>query len=70
MSLILFRTCSIFTSGIAGKLETTLWLELDSEEGKDYWEAMELCGRYAAANHELIHKHVIAALDAVLLRIR
>ncbi len=48
-------------------LKRLSWLELDSEEGKDYWEAMELCGRYAAANHELIHKHVIAALGCGVL---
>ncbi len=34
------------------------WLDLDSEEGQEYWQAMELMGRYAAANHELIHRHI------------
>jgi tRNA-splicing ligase RtcB len=34
------------------------WLSLDSEEGKEYWAAMELMGKYAAANHALIHEHV------------
>ena len=34
------------------------WLDLDSEEGRDYWAAMQLMGRYAAANHELIHRYV------------
>lgn len=38
------------------------WLPLSSEEGREYWEAMELMGRYAAANHEVIHRHVAAAL--------
>ncbi len=40
------------------------WLDLKSEAGQEYWLAMELMGRYAAANHELIHRHVIAALGA------
>jgi len=34
------------------------WLPLDSDEGREYWAAMELMGRYAAANHALIHRHV------------
>jgi tRNA-splicing ligase RtcB len=38
------------------------WLDLASEAGQEYWAAMELMGRYAAANHELIHRHVRQAL--------
>lgn len=34
------------------------WLPLDSDEGREYWAAMELMGRYAAANHALIHQHI------------
>jgi tRNA-splicing ligase RtcB len=34
------------------------WLSLDSEAGQEYWAAMELMGRYAAANHFLIHRHL------------
>lgn len=40
------------------------WLELDSEAGREYWAAMELMGRYAAANHEQIHARVLQALGA------
>lgn len=43
------------------------WLDLDSEEGQEYWNAMELMGRYAAANHALIHKHIAANLGAEVL---
>ncbi len=43
------------------------WLDLDSEEGREYWAAMELMGRYAAANHELIHEHVARNLGAGVL---
>lgn len=32
------------------------WLELDTPEGQEYWQAMQLMGQYAAANHELIHR--------------
>jgi tRNA-splicing ligase RtcB len=40
------------------------WLDLASEAGAEYWAAMELMGAYAAANHELIHRHVARALGA------
>jgi tRNA-splicing ligase RtcB len=44
------------------ELSQLAWLELSSEAGQEYWAAMELMGRYAAANHELIHAHVARAL--------
>lgn len=34
------------------------WLDLDSPEGQEYWAAMELMGRYSAANHDVIHRNV------------
>ena len=40
------------------------WLDLSGEEGREYWAAMELMGQYAAANHELVHAHVLGALGA------
>ena len=39
------------------------WLALDSEEGQNYWTAMNLAGRYALANHEQIHQRLARALD-------
>jgi tRNA-splicing ligase RtcB len=38
------------------------WLSLDSEEGQEYWLSMELAGRFAAANHEIIHRRVAEAV--------
>jgi tRNA-splicing ligase RtcB (3'-phosphate/5'-hydroxy nucleic acid ligase) len=46
------------------ELRHLAWLELDTDEGEEYWEAMELMGKYASANHELIHKHIAAHLGA------
>jgi tRNA-splicing ligase RtcB len=43
------------------------WLPLDSAEGEEYWAAMELMGRYAAANHELIHQHLARHLGLTVL---
>jgi tRNA-splicing ligase RtcB len=31
------------------------WLDIDSEAGQEYLAAMELCGDFARANHEVIH---------------
>lgn len=38
------------------------WLDLDSEAGQEYWLAMELAGRYASANHYVIHQRVAKAV--------
>ena len=43
------------------------WFDLDTDEGREYWAAMELMGRYAAANHELIHRRVARHLRADVL---
>ena len=40
------------------------WLSLDSQEGQEYWAAMNLMGDYAAANHDVIHKLVSKLLGA------
>lgn len=39
------------------------WLELDEEEGIEYWMAMNLAGDYASANHHIIHEKIATALD-------
>ncbi len=38
------------------------WLSLDSEEGLEYWLSMELAGRFASANHYVIHHRVAEAV--------
>ncbi|MBN2303900.1 MAG: RtcB family protein [Anaerolineae bacterium] len=35
------------------------WLDLDSSAGAEYWAAMTLAGRYASANHAVIHRQII-----------
>ena len=37
------------------------WLELDGT-GDEYWAAMELMGRYASANHHIIHRQIVKAV--------
>jgi len=46
------------------ELRQLAWLSLDSHEGREYWAAMNLMGRYAAANHAVIHRHVARHLGA------
>lgn len=43
------------------------WLSLDSQEGAEYWHAMELMGRYASANHACIHDAVVRRLGAEVI---
>jgi tRNA-splicing ligase RtcB (3'-phosphate/5'-hydroxy nucleic acid ligase) len=38
------------------------WLPLDWQEGKEYWLSMELAGRFAAANHFVIHQRLAKAI--------
>jgi tRNA-splicing ligase RtcB (3'-phosphate/5'-hydroxy nucleic acid ligase) len=52
---------------LPSELKRLAWLSLDSQEGQEYWAAMELMGRYAAANHALIHQHVAENLGAEVL---
>jgi tRNA-splicing ligase RtcB (3'-phosphate/5'-hydroxy nucleic acid ligase) len=52
---------------LPSELKRLAWLSLDSQEGREYWEAMELMGRYAAANHACIHRHVAENLGARVL---
>ncbi|MCX8157039.1 MAG: RtcB family protein [Verrucomicrobiae bacterium] len=49
------------------ELQKLAWLDLDTQEGREYWEAMQLMGRYAAANHALIHQHIVAHLGLQVL---
>jgi len=50
------------------ELKHLAWLNTTSHEGQEYWKAMELMGRYAAANHQLIHRRIAKnlALDVLL----
>ncbi|WP_161882196.1 RtcB family protein [Deinococcus alpinitundrae] len=41
------------------------WLDLGSEAGEAYWQAMNLAGRYALANHEQLHARLSRALGEV-----
>jgi tRNA-splicing ligase RtcB (3'-phosphate/5'-hydroxy nucleic acid ligase) len=49
------------------ELSHLAWLDLSTDAGQEYWAAMELMGRYAAANHALIHAFIARALGVEVL---
>lgn len=52
---------------LQGERRHLAWLPLRSAEGREYWAAMELMGRYAAANHACIHEAIARHLGAQVL---
>jgi len=46
---------------LPGPLKHLAWLPMEGE-GAEYWAAMELMGKYASANHHLIHQDVGKAI--------
>lgn len=55
--------------GLTGEGAKLSWLTLDSEEGQEYWKAMNLAGDYSAANHRIIHRKMAKALGEKPLKI-
>ncbi len=39
------------------------WLDMNTEEGQEYWIAMNLAGDYASANHHEIHNKIAKAMQ-------
>lgn len=52
---------------LQGNARNLAWLDLQ-EEGAEYWAAMELMGKYASANHHLIHEAIAATLGHPILK--
>jgi len=61
------RRASEFCADLPKDQRHLAWLPLDAADGQEYWAAMELMGRYAAANHALIHQHLAAHLGLEVL---
>jgi len=51
------------TSGTGNHFVEWAWLDLDKDEGQEYWIAMNLAGEYASANHHEIHNKIAKALN-------
>jgi tRNA-splicing ligase RtcB len=54
-------------TGLEGEAKKLAWLELSSEEGQEYWLSMRLAGRFAAANHAVIHDRLARRIGAEAL---
>ncbi|MBM2845873.1 MAG: rtcB [Bacteroidetes bacterium] len=52
---------------LVGHTRNLAWLDVD-EEGAEYWAAMELMGKYASANHHVIHESIIEFLHHPVLK--
>lgn len=63
-----FKIANTFTDlamrlhpSLDGATKHLAWLPLNGEVGQEYWLAMELAGRFASANHHVIHHQVARA---------
>ncbi len=55
-----------WTGGVAvGIPKNAAWLDLDTQEGQDYWKALEYVGRWTSENHETIHRKFLASAGAL-----
>jgi tRNA-splicing ligase RtcB (3'-phosphate/5'-hydroxy nucleic acid ligase) len=52
---------------LIGHTRNLAWLATD-EEGEEYWTAMELMGKYASANHHIIHDSIVNFLGHPVLK--
>lgn len=43
------------------------WLDMDTQDGQDYWREMNLMGDYSAANHDIIHKSISSLMGAEVI---
>ncbi len=55
--------------GLSGESANLSWLDLDTEEGQEYWLAMNLAGDYSAANHRIIHQKLSKALKSKPIKV-
>jgi len=53
--------------GLPPELSHLAWLDLSSDDGQAYWQAMNLMGDFASASHWVIHERVRTALGAKVL---
>ena len=52
---------------LIGAARNLAWLEV-TKEGAEYWAAMELMGKYASANHHVIHDSIVQFLGHPVVR--
>ncbi len=53
------------TQGIADDIpDAAAWLDYNTEQGRDYWDALQYVARWTKANHESIHARFIERVGA------
>lgn len=55
--------------GLSGESANLSWLDLDWEEGQEYWMAMQLAGDYSHENHRILHRRIAKSLGEKPLKI-
>jgi tRNA-splicing ligase RtcB len=55
-----YSTLAIKKTALPREAKDLAWLDLRTEEGQEYWIAMNLAGEYASANHHEIHNKIAA----------
>jgi tRNA-splicing ligase RtcB len=61
------RIAKSLHTDLQGAARNLAWLDME-REGQEYWAAMELMGKYASANHHIIHSSIIGFLGHSPLR--
>lgn len=57
-----FTKLAMAMTNLPKEAEHLAWLDIDSEEGQEYWLAMNLAGDYASACHHDIHQRIAQSL--------
>lgn len=65
---LMYSDLAIEKCGLQGDAKRLSWLSMDDPDGREYWAAMELSGRFAEACHEVIHGRVAKALGEKSLK--
>ncbi len=58
------ETASRMTRKIAnGILKQNYWIPADSDEGKEYWDALQIVRKWTKANHNVLHQSICDRLE-------
>jgi tRNA-splicing ligase RtcB len=63
-----YSTLAIKKTGLPREARELAWLDLNTEEGQEYWISMNLAGEYASANHHEIHNKIANKLGMQPIR--
>lgn len=58
-----FTQLAMENSGLPQEMKHLAWLDLNTNEGQEYWISMNLAGDYAKACHENIHQRIASVVQ-------